>query len=154
MAALHHFHQGPFALFGFAGDVAIFFRREIVVQGQFQGAQRHPLHIEHEGFAHFNLAALAQMVLHPREQHGLATAYHAGERHDAARINGRFEIRKDLLVIRGVVIHHRMQTRAETEMLHDAAEHGRLLIVYRRAPDDAAHDPTRLAGPTSLPGGH
>ena len=33
LIALHHFHQRPFALFGFAGDVAVFFRREIVVQG-------------------------------------------------------------------------------------------------------------------------
>jgi hypothetical protein len=49
--------------------------------------QRHPLHIEHEGFAHFNLAFLPQVLLHPREEDGFATAHHARHGHDTAIVD-------------------------------------------------------------------
>lgn len=31
LAAAHHFHEGPLALFRFAGQVAVFIRRQIIM---------------------------------------------------------------------------------------------------------------------------
>jgi hypothetical protein len=33
LAAAHHFHEGPLALFRFAGQVAVFIRRQIIMLG-------------------------------------------------------------------------------------------------------------------------
>ena len=95
------------------------------------------------------------MALHPREQHGLATAHDPGEGHDAALVNGGFEILEDVLVIVGVIIRHRMQALTEAKVLHDVAEHGRVLLsVYRGARGDAARGPTPCAWSRSPPAGH
>jgi len=56
LAAAHHFHERPLALFWFAGQVTVFVRGQIVIQGQFEGTQRHPWDIEHERFGYLDLA--------------------------------------------------------------------------------------------------
>src|SRR5262249_38462648 len=59
------------------------------------------------------------------------------------------------LVIFGGIIRHHMQALAEAKVLHDTAEHGRvLLIVCRGARGDAGRSPTPVAWPRFLPAGH
>ena len=73
LAAAHHFHERPLAFFWFAGQVTVFVRGQIVIQGQFEGAQRHPWDIEHERFGHLDLAFVPSLVLDTPQQQGFAT---------------------------------------------------------------------------------
>jgi len=47
VVASHHFHEGAFTLFGFAGNVAVFFRSQIIIQCEFEvGRLNRPISLD------------------------------------------------------------------------------------------------------------